>query len=86
MPRYWYAYVPGANPDPTLPANYILIIIKPTCTTGFIICAILVYVGPGSPPVQLTFISVRLRSYIANALTTTAPQPAAGKYFVYLKN
>jgi hypothetical protein len=86
MPRYWYSYVPGANPDPTLPANYKLATIKPTCTTGAVMCAVYADVPTGAAPFILPSLSTRLRSYIANGLSTTAPQPAVGKYFAYLKS
>ncbi|SEB21641.1 hypothetical protein SAMN05443550_1213 [Pedobacter hartonius] len=87
MPRYWYNYVPGANPSPTLPANYRLSTIKPTCVTGSTICSVYSSVPTGAAaPTILPSLSNRLSNYITNGLSTNAAQPVTGKFFVYLKS
>ncbi|SEB22393.1 hypothetical protein SAMN05443550_1352 [Pedobacter hartonius] len=89
MPRYWYVYVPGLNPDPTLPANYRYTPFKPSCAIGSTICAIYSGVPSGYPANFFTIlpsISDRLQNYIINGLSTHAPQPIVPRFFVYLKS
>ncbi|WP_367868001.1 hypothetical protein [Pedobacter sp. WC2423] len=80
MARFWYSY--NGIGDPILPTSYNQALVKPTCITGPVVCAIY---SPGAfnPTSPL---SSRLRTYIANIQLALIPQPdsnLASKKYVY---
>lgn len=87
MSRYWYSYDPNAGPA-TVAGSYTRLSIKPTCTTGTVICAIYAPSGDENPSDPL---SPNLRAYIAAGLASGGhvPQPTdppGSKKYVYLKS
>ncbi|WP_367867192.1 hypothetical protein [Pedobacter sp. WC2423] len=83
MARFWYAY--NGYGDPILATSYNMAFNKPTCESGFIVCAI--YSPGASNPTSP--ISARLRNYIANIQLAAIPQPDSSlniKKYVYGRN
>lgn len=76
MERAWFSYT--RNGSPTLPENYIYTTLKPTCTSGRVVCAIYApYIGGVNP----FYISFNLQNYIATGVAQ--PLGPWAKRFVY---